>query len=598
MRRMVPERAKTTCGVALVAWLAAGLVAGWPAPLAAQEGRQGAAPQEEPPPDIVFEEEIRVRLVTIPIVAQDRQGRPVTDLRPDELEIREGLFRRYEVDFLTPFFEPGEERQDLPRVRLFLEIPGSPADVVETTRQDPRYLILFLDLENDYHLQRPQTMEALVRFLDEELDPAYRIAVMTYQGRLDLALPFTQRRQEVVSAVRRFYVDAAPRPQLTTDARIRQLLDRVDDCTRTYSDFDPEPDVRCLRALAVEYIEENRPRTRDLLDALEGVVRVAGGLRGHKAVLALSHGAPVDPGPELMEAVRAVFGRTDELTELQLSFGVGEDERSRMEALIQLAVENEVSLNFLDRMPAPSDFSARLAKPYQPGARPLFAAYQQAQADTGELAASTGGVFVASTRVEEGLRRVVDLMEGGYYVGFHLDDDEAMTARRLARLRVRSTRSGVTIQHRRAVQPRRSQVQTGTIRGEIAVGRPGRKALDGELGTFIPVQIRIEPRDLGYEIAGEVASATFTLHFIVRNEEGIQLADDYRFITHSYPREVWRAGDEEPVLLPAYVELPEGSYLLEAVVRNPLTGVEGQITRSVEVRRSREAAPAGASDTP
>lgn len=70
-------------------------------PLGSVPVQEAASQQQQP--EVEFEEEIEVRLVTLPVLARDRRGRPVTDLRPEELEVREGRGRRYPVAFLTPF---------------------------------------------------------------------------------------------------------------------------------------------------------------------------------------------------------------------------------------------------------------------------------------------------------------------------------------------------------------------------------------------------------------------------------------------------------------------------------------------------------------
>ena len=57
--------------------------------------------------------------------------------------------------------------------------------------------------------------------------------------------------------------------------------------------------------MALEYGDEHRPQTRDYLFGLEGVIRYAGGLKGRKSVLAVSHGVPAETTTEVLEAMRS-----------------------------------------------------------------------------------------------------------------------------------------------------------------------------------------------------------------------------------------------------------------------------------------------------
>ena len=69
-------------------------------------------------------------------------------------------------------------------------------------------------------------------------------------------------------------------------------------------------DEECLRGLMLEYADEVRPQAEDYLEALEGLIRYAGGVLGRVTVLGLSHGVAVDPSAELMAAMQAVYGNT------------------------------------------------------------------------------------------------------------------------------------------------------------------------------------------------------------------------------------------------------------------------------------------------
>ena len=64
-----------------------------------------SAARNEAPIDTGFQERVTVQLAQINFIAVDRSGRPVLDLRPDEIEIVDGK-EKQSVAFLQPYFQP------------------------------------------------------------------------------------------------------------------------------------------------------------------------------------------------------------------------------------------------------------------------------------------------------------------------------------------------------------------------------------------------------------------------------------------------------------------------------------------------------------
>ncbi|RMH23521.1 MAG: VWA domain-containing protein [Acidobacteria bacterium] len=555
------------------ATLAALLLCALPAP--AQE-------EPQPEPSAQFGEEIDVRLVQIPILAHDRKGRPITDLRPEDVEVKHDG-RPMRIAFLEPFHKPRPERP-LPEVRLKLELPGGADDAAASGSVEPQHVIFYIDVENDQPLGKSLAIQQLIRFVDEGLDPSYRAAVVSFNGEIHLDQPFTSDRRAITRAIRDAF-DQPRRPQIDLQLRIRQLIDRFEDCIEEEAGgvFIKTPDEDCVEAVAREYADEVRPRARDFLIGLEGLIRFAGGLDGRKSVVAVTHGTAVNPAPEIVEAMRAVFGNALELGQVQLEIMSGEGERLRMDEVLDLAIRNQVTLHFVDRTQAPTgDHGARLAHAYQPGAQPMHAAWTAPQQDLREIARTTGGSFVVSQDLFDGVKRAMDLERGGYYLGYYTD--VILTRDQLSKVVVRSARKGVRITHQRGsyARPKELQLALANFRGRIDLGRPQRLSDRRDEALHVPFRIVANPRDLGYAPGREVVAADLTLH--VRVEQGAQrLADVYHFVNHAYPRAVWEAEEEEPLVIDGWVELPLGEYRLVAVFKNARSGDGGQLEREVVI---------------
>ena len=92
-----------------------------------------------------------------------------------------------------------------------------------------------------------------------------------------------------------------------------------------------------------------------------------------------------------------------------------------------------------------------------------------------------------------------------------------------------------------------------------------------------------EAERLGYKLAGEEASADFSLLLRVLGEDGQPLAEAYHLVHHSYPRGAWQSRNIEPVQFPGWVELPPGNYQIVASVRNLAADRQGHSAQAISV---------------
>jgi VWFA-related protein len=500
----------------------------------------------------VTQERVEVRLVQMAILAKDRRGAPIDDLVADEIVVKE---------------------------RLFVATPGSAEQTTRSTGSEPRYLILLVDVENDYRLLKPQAIEHCVRFVREQLQPGDRVAVFSYDGQLNEELMFTTNRDELAAAVMRAY-DRTPRPRLDTRARMRQLIGEFQNCVSGGNSRTSVGQESCARQVALEYTDEVRAETEDYLDAFDALIRFAGGLQSRATVIALSHGAVMNPADVVVEAARAAYGNTDVLAGLRLEIGAGEGARAEMNRMLELALRERVTLHFIDRNPQlGTDHDARLGRPFEAGARPMEVAHTAPQHDLQEMASHTGGMFLASQDLFEALTQVRDLERGGYLLGYYLD--EPLSPKQLAKVNVKSARKGVRILHRRGYY-----VRDGIDRpaaGSLVLGVPLSIEEEERSGQFVPFTIVADSTGLGYELSGETASANLTLSVRVSSTDGRVLAETFHLFGHSYPGRAWQSGQVELLEIRGWTECSPGDYRIGVLLRNPKTGDRVEASEEVKV---------------
>jgi VWFA-related protein len=517
-------------------------------------------------------EEVRVNLVQVPLLARARGGQPVTDLRPEEIVVKQGG-RRLPVLFLEPFAAPMAST-DIPGVRLVVNLPGGTEVSVRAGEPRPRHVIVLVDVQNDYALNRPQAADEVVSLLTGRSRLGTRYAVFSYTGELNLETPFSPDPEAVAAALRRAY-GRPTRPQLALEARTRNLLDQLATCGAS-----GRVDESCARGVVTEHADEVRPAAAGYLGALDQVVRAAAGLRERATVLALTHGVALDPAPEVMEAVRALFGNTEQAARLQLELDPGEGMDREMERLMALAVREQVTLHFVDRNPPPTeDRGARRGVPLAAGFAPAQAAFRAAQNDLEEMAAWTGGVFRHSTDIGEGLQEVLALEEAGYLLGY--TTDERLSPQRLRKVKIRTTRRGVRLIHRRGSYAGRDPAPS--LPGGLLLAKPLALEDGSQAEQFVPFTVQMDPAGLGYQRVGGEMKASFSLQIELLDAAERFVAGTFHQATHAYPWVLWERQEIEPVLISGYAELPAGSYRLVARAYAPASGRRGEWIRELVI---------------
>lgn len=538
-----------------------------------------------PPQKTEIEERVGVFLVQLPLIATDKKGRPITDLSVDELVVKDRGKGR-EIAYLE-WLGKVEMPVDLAPARLFVEAPGGVQAVARTPGRE--YVAFFVDMENTDRLGRDAALEDLLEFVGK-LERGTFVSVISYDGELHLDLPFTAESELWVGALREAF-NRHGRGEMDLQSRMNQLLDKFSDCVVSGGGGEASAvvgDPDCLQSVITVYQEERRPRGENYITALHDMIKIVGGLPGRKTVLTLSHGVAINTTPEILEAMRAVFGITDQLSQMQLYSGGGDHRQVLMDRMIRFARDQRVVLHFIDWSRAPGgDVGARRGHALQPGTQPIQVAFNAAQYDAEEIGVATGGVFVSGPDMEYALGKVADARLGTYELGYYVRDRGDFSNK--SKVVVDCKRKGVQISHRRVYMP---SPPSSTIPGRIVLGAARPPVEPAMFAAHYPFLLQFDPRSIGYGVKGDEASATFTLHVAVADVAGRRLAETYNYIQHSYPRANWESDEIEWVTIRGWVELPPGGFHLTAHVNNPDRAAGGKLVTAIEVEPA-PAEPAG-----
>ena len=191
---------RTFLVLALVLQLSVPALAQQPEPQGQKPNRPESGAQQPARPGEDEVVRITTNLVQVDAVVTDKNGRPITDLRPEEVEIREdgkpqkiANFSYVSLDAAEPSVrtapaKPGDKTAPIPPVRLRPDqVRRTMALVVDD---------LGLSFESAHFVRR-----ALKKFLDEQMQPDDLVAIIRTGGGIGALQQFTSDKRQLYAAV-------------------------------------------------------------------------------------------------------------------------------------------------------------------------------------------------------------------------------------------------------------------------------------------------------------------------------------------------------------------------------------------------------------
>jgi len=518
-----------------------------------------------------------IDLVRLDIRVVDAAGRPITDLRQDEVRITEDGVTRPALMFQR-MTEPAEEFIDAANKAVTAEVSSN-----EGFPRGHLYLLVF----DQAHITAGNEQRARLaaeQFIRRHVRPSDRVALFAIPGP-GPQIGFTSDRAKVIeelARVRGSYqrVAATPFGNIPTyDAhRIAQGDERLLMDTITRLTIEGGGDVlgvssnvtgrgggaaedmgvarRLLTENARTIINQTDAESRQFLQRLADVIRGLGDIEGRKSVVLFSEGFFQDNLTRELEAVAAAAAQTYSVF---YAFDLNRRGPSISEAYTSDTVQG-------------SEISARIA--------PL-----------GTLAVETDGTLVidAATRSEDALTQIATQAQDYYLVGFEPSEQARSGRNAYRRVTVTVTRPGARVSTRTgySLKPEASttdrQRAISSVLGAPFVQQglkidyttyllksdaPGQQRVMLSLSAQLPVQAKpSDHADVIFVVRDVrdgrvVASGSDVMPLPVASGSGATLGTG-----------TWR------VQFP----LPAGNYLMRTVVREP-GGLSGSADRRIDVR--------------
>lgn len=244
---------------------------------------------------------IETELVQIDVVVTDKEGKLVTDLKPEEFQLLEDGKQQTISHFSIGTATRQANWLRTTPVATNKAAPVPPA-VVPPLVDTGRYLVLAVD---DIHLKPGNLMlakQTLIKFIDQQLGVSDQVALVTTSGQVGLFQQFTDNREALRRAVNRLSVATRSVTNNFDVPRITpyqaELIDNGDmDALElpvqelmAKQNMDRRQAVSESIARARAILQENRYLTMNTLSTIENVVKDLRGLPGRKVLVLLSDG--------------------------------------------------------------------------------------------------------------------------------------------------------------------------------------------------------------------------------------------------------------------------------------------------------------------
>ncbi|MDQ1639953.1 MAG: hypothetical protein QOF62_3292 [Pyrinomonadaceae bacterium] len=388
--------------------------------------KQAAPPQPETQtPQRASEDVVRIttNLVQVDAVITEKNGKQVTDLRPDELQILEDG-KPQKIDNFSYVSLDSAARSSAAAAAKSVDKNAPPLPPVKLRPDQVRRTIalvvddLGLSFESTHFVRA-----ALKKFLDEQMQPNDLVAIIRTAGGVGALQQFTSDKRQLYAALEKVKWSMSGRGGVGAFAPITSGSPEM-----------PGSDNATLTSDADQDLERFREDIFSVgtLGAINYVVRGLRTLPGRKSVIVMSdgikifNGADAASGQRVLDALRnltdqanraSVVIYTMDARGLQTLGFTAEDSGGQMNA-------NEIEKNLADRR----------------------ASFFESQNGLFYLAQQTGGFAIVNNNdLAGGIKRVIDDQKGYYLIGYRPDEstfDKVSGRRKFHKLSLRVLRPG------------------------------------------------------------------------------------------------------------------------------------------------------------
>jgi VWFA-related protein len=558
-------------------------------------GQQRVTPPAPPVPQSTQQKpddadvvKITTNLVQVDAVVTDKNGKLVTDLRPEEVEIleddRKQKISHFSYNTTVTAGQPERTANDTPVDKNAPPIPPSklkPEDVRRTIAvvvDD-----LGLSFESTAYVRR-----ALKKFVDEQIQPGDLVAIIRTGGGMGALQQFTSDKRQLYAAVERVKWNSIGRGGASPFAPM-------------------DPPTPGPKGPEVDAAREELDRFREdvfavgTLGAISYVVRGLNELPGRKSILLVSEGFRIF-GSDVLG--KNYTGKTQSKEYMAMD---------RLRRLIDQANRASVVIYTMNAMGlqyfgvrAADNTSGRTAGEVDDDVNARRNAAWETQSGLDYLAHETGGISIRNTNdLTGGIKRVLDDQRGYYLIGYRPDNatfDPRTGRRTFHKLSLKITRPGkfnvrmrngfygVTDAERAEPRTLGQEMVAALVSPFGATGvhlqLTSLFANDVKAGSYMRSVLHVDTRDLTFtDEPNNVHQCVFDVVAITFGDNGAVVDQPVgRTYTLALPDEVYKRATRDGLVY--YLTVPikkAGAYQLRISLRDTATKRIGSASQFIDV---------------
>lgn len=557
---------------------------------------------------------VTTNLVQVDVVVTEKDGKQVTDLRPEDLEILEDNRKQAITNFSYIAFDPSRSTST-PSSRSENKTTSGISPASLSLEQMRRTMVIVID---DLGLSFESTIsvrEALKKFVGEQMQPDDRVAIIRTSKGVGTLQQFTSEKPKLLAAIDNIRWYAMGRAGLSPFAPMD---------TQQNSDFTQGQQL-------LEELEETRHSHYSIgsFGTLAFVLQGLAEIPGRKSVLMISESFRLftsqGRNTQLLDFLRRLTDQANRSSTViytldaaglnPLSF-TAEDRvsGSNFDPTMFRDTNSPAAVNRsrLRRSDVPASAAAQAEQDSSAAFRRLDALANQRESQNVEthtvlsfLAAKTGGLFVRNANdLSAGTQRMLGDQQGYYLIGYRPQEtvmDSATGQRRFHNLTVKVKRSGLRVRAREgyygvtteegsAVKRTREAQLTAALTSPFAAGGVGLRVTpffgnDQSEGSYLRVLLHVNTHDLTFTNQPDGSSSAALEIVAVGVGEGGRVMDQFSDMqTINIKGQTYPSVLENGLTFVLNVPIKQpGAYQLRAAVRDAPSQRTGSASQFIEV---------------
>ena len=451
---------------------------------------QDAPEKKTPPVESGIQEKIQVVLIEFKLLVTDKAGRPVTDLRPEEVKVLENGDVQ-ELAFVESWLTVRSDSA--------LGLEGSvaataysptgeevrPGHVAEVPPPKPsRRIMMAFDVRNSRIRIREEWRKAATTWVNTHMGPDDLVSVIVVRNYPEWVLSGSSDRQTVLTALERMdlFTDTPDRSrrenvsELVGDLQTNCITSgsgprRGGGSSDATSVGDLTEETNCAFGIARPYVDQWGNESDESILALRQLTGQLAAVPGRKAVILFSEGIIPDPSELALNAMLSIWGSAI-VNFRQLGSSLKRDAYGDLTELQRVARAGDVVFFTFDTRPnSERGYSNEIESQISQargalGVNPWGEMYEATRSTLSTLAWTTGGrPYYGDQKIAENLETATTGFYGVYNVGYYRSDPLHP-----GEPKVKITRKDVRFDVPKEIDFRKHEARRTAV--ELSVGRP------------------------------------------------------------------------------------------------------------------------------